>query len=118
MFPNHLDADGLQRVLDGREGCLSQLLTFRCLSLVPILIRLHSICLFCDLFKKAVRDCRWHRLAEQIVNNKWENVLQGGDDVIVSAISEFSAALYKTCVCSRSLAGSDHSGITALSLMR
>jgi hypothetical protein len=76
VFSYHLDADGLQRVLDGREESLSQLLTFQCLSLVPTLIRLYFICLFYDLFKKAVRDCRRHRLAEQIINKKRENVLK------------------------------------------
>ena len=40
VFPYHLDADGLQRVLEGREGSLSQLLTFQYLALVPILIHL------------------------------------------------------------------------------
>jgi hypothetical protein len=76
VFPYHLDADGLQRVLDGREGSLSQLLTFQSLSFVPILTRLHFICLFYDLLKKAVLDCKWHRLAEQIVNYKRQNVLK------------------------------------------
>ena len=34
VFP-HLEANGLQCYLDGREGSLSQLFTFQCLSLVP-----------------------------------------------------------------------------------